>query len=312
VSPDPIGPETDRTRAWTRFRRFADARGWTVAVLGAGSEWLPTYRVSGMHEMYVGDEAIVDVTSFDLAGGRSKGLRQAVNRIANRGYTATFHDPRTCGKGLEEALSSVMTKSRRGGKERGFSMTLGRLFNPDDKDLLIAVAHGPDGTPVAFCQYVPAPGIKGYSLDLMRRDDGDHPNGLVDFLVVSTIRHLRERGNKGLGLNFATMRAVLAGEGDSDASQRLKRWIVKQMSGSMQIESLWRFNAKYHPTWLARYVVYEAPELLPAVAVAIARAESFWELPIVGRLLVSASERTSARGRPPSDRGAPVVVRSAR
>jgi lysylphosphatidylglycerol synthetase-like protein (DUF2156 family) len=147
---------------------------------------------------------------------------------------------------------------------------------------------------VAFCQYVPAPGIKGYSLDLMRRDDGDHPNGLVDFLVVSTIRHLRELGMGGLGLNFATMRAVLAGEGGDNTSERLKRWVVKQMSGSMQIESLWRFNAKYHPEWLARYVVYETPEQLPAIAVAIARAESFWELPILGRFLNGSKGRAGA------------------
>ena len=106
-----------------------------------------------------------------------------------------------------------MTKSRRGDVERGFSMTLGRAFDASDDGLLLAVVWGPGGAePVAFCQYVPAPGINGYSLDLMRRDDGEHPNGLLDFAVVETIRHLKAQGKRGLGLNFATMRAVLAGE----------------------------------------------------------------------------------------------------
>ena len=36
-----------------------------------------------------------------------------------------------------------MTKSRRGGVERGFSMTLGRIFDPADQGLLLAVVHGP-------------------------------------------------------------------------------------------------------------------------------------------------------------------------
>lgn len=312
VSPDPIGPERERERAWARFRRFADARSWTIAVLGAGEDWLPTYQAAGMHEMYVGDEAIVDVSSFDLHGGRSKGLRQAVNRIARNGYTMTFHDPRACDADLAEALRDVMTKSRRGGKERGFSMTLGRLFDPEDDELLIAIAHGPDGAPVAFCQYVPAPAIDGYSLDLMRRDDGQHPNGLVDFIVVSTIQHLRDEGRGGLGLNFATMRAVLAGEGDPCTTQRLARWAVKRMSGSMQIESLWRFNAKFHPRWLARYVVYDAPEHLPAVAVAIARAESFWELPVIGRFFSGSAERREADAAPPLDEPQPAHAASGR
>ena len=41
-----------------------------------------------MHDIYIGDEAVVDVQEFSLAGGHMKGLRQAYNRIAKYGYTA--------------------------------------------------------------------------------------------------------------------------------------------------------------------------------------------------------------------------------
>ena len=195
-----------------------------------------------------------------------------------------------------------MTRSRRGDVERGFSMTLGRVFLPEDRDLLMAVCFAPDGTPAAFCQYVPAPGIDGYSLDLMRRDveqaDGSpHPNGLLDFVVVETIRHLRAQGRRGLGLNFATMRAVVAGEAGDGPVTRAERWLLRRMSDSMQIESLWRFNAKYDPDWSPRYAVYDAPENILPVALAMARAESFWELPVVGRFFV-----------PPSPEGSEVPV----
>jgi lysylphosphatidylglycerol synthetase-like protein (DUF2156 family) len=292
VSPDPIGPAAERDKLWSSFRSYADAHGWTLAVLGAGEDWLPTYRSSGMHDLYLGDEGVVDVTRFSLQGGRNKGLRQAVNRIARYGYSISFHDPASLAPALADALRDVMTRSRRGDVERGFSMTLGRLFDPRDEGLLLAVATAEDGTPVAFCQYVPAPGINGYSLDLMRRDDGDHPNGLLDFVIVETIEHLRQLGMHGLGLNFATMRSVLAGESGDGLHRRVERWMLRRMSSSMQIESLWRFNAKYDPDWQPRYAVYESPEQAPAVAVAIARAESFWELPLIGRFLVPGDTRT--------------------
>jgi lysylphosphatidylglycerol synthetase-like protein (DUF2156 family) len=184
-----------------------------------------------------------------------------------------------------------MTKSHRGDAERGFSMTLGRIFDPADQGLLLAVVHAPPdgllpgGQPVAFCQYVPAAGIGGYSLDLMRRDDGDHPNGLIDFAVVETVRYLAQRGYRGLGLNFATMRAVLAGEAGEGRIQRTEAWLLRRMSDSMQIESLWKFNAKFDPDWQPRYAVYDAPENALATALAMARAESFWELPVIGRFL---------------------------
>jgi lysylphosphatidylglycerol synthetase-like protein (DUF2156 family)/UDP-2,3-diacylglucosamine pyrophosphatase LpxH len=291
VSPDPIGPRSERAEVWTAFRRFADDHGWPVAVLGAAEDWLPVYRAAGMHDLYVGDEAVVDCTRFSLDGGNAKSLRQAVNRVARNGYRVEFYDPSRIDATLAQSLRAVMTRSRRGDVERGFSMTLGRVFLPEDRDLLLAVCYASDGTPAAFCQYVPAAGIDGYSLDLMRRDslraDGSpHPNGLLDFVVVETIRHLRDRGRRGLGLNFATMRAVVAGEAGAGAVQRAERWLLRRMSDSMQIESLWRFNAKYDPDWSPRYAVYDAPENILPAALAMARAESFWELPVVGRFFV--------------------------
>ena len=74
-----------------------------MAVLGAGEEWLGSYRRSGMHERYIGDEGVVDVRTFSLEGGSRKGLRQAVNRIAKYGYTISFHDPARIDRGDREA-----------------------------------------------------------------------------------------------------------------------------------------------------------------------------------------------------------------
>jgi lysylphosphatidylglycerol synthetase-like protein (DUF2156 family) len=299
VSPDPIGPIEDRSRAWAAFCRYADAQGWIVAVLGADDSWLSTYRQAGMRSLYIGDEAVVDLHAFNLAGGHKKGLRQAVNRIARYGYTMSFHDPRELEGDLADEVHSVMERSRRGNHERGFSMTLGRLCDPEDAGLLLAVAHDPQGKPVAFCQFVPAPGIGGYSLDLMRRDEGVHPNGLIDFVIVSTIEHLRALGADALGLNFATMRAVLAGEAGDSMARRLQRRALHRLSGSMQIESLWRFSAKYEPEWIGRYLVFGSVEHILAVGLAVARAESWWELPFIGRYLrADHARRTAALSTP--------------
>ncbi|MGH9169902.1 MAG: phosphatidylglycerol lysyltransferase domain-containing protein [Acidimicrobiales bacterium] len=294
VSPDPIGPAEERQRVWAGFRRFADEHGWAVAILAAGEDWLPIYRNSGMRDLYIGDEGVVDVRELCLQGGSKKGLRQAVNRIAKYGYTIAFHDPTTISPALACQLRDIMVRSRRGGVERGFSMTLGRVFDPSDEGLLLAVASDASGAPVAFCQFVPSAGIGGYSLDLMRRDTSEHPNGLFDFILVRTMEHLKQAGQSRLGLNFAMMRAVLAGEAGDGISTKVERWLLKRMSESMQIESLWRFNAKFDPEWLPRFVVWDSAEQSLAAALAIAKAESFWELPIIGRFLVPAAGDTQA------------------
>lgn len=285
VSPDPIGPMTERREAWRAFQRHADSHGWSTAVLGAAPEWLPTYRDGGLHAFYLGDEAIVDLTTFRLDGGRFKGLRQAVNRVARHGYTLDLTDPTTLDPATQEQLHDLATESRRGAKERGFSMTLGRLFDPADHGLLIAIVRDQTSRPVAFCQFVPAPAIGGYSLDLMRRSRGDHPNGLLDFLLVGTIGALAERGATRLSLNFAAMRAVLAAD-DSRPSRRAVRTLIGRLTHSLQVESLWRFNAKYDPDWSPRYLLYDAHDRLAPVGLAALRAEQpINDLCVVGRIL---------------------------
>ena len=291
ISPDPIGPRNEREQAWGAFRKFADSHGWVTSVMGASEDWLPIYRDSGMHHIYLGDEAVVKVQLFTLAGGDMKGLRQAHNRIKKHGYTATFHDPAHLEPALSKELTALMRLSRQGEHERGFSMMLGRVFDPRDTGLLLTVVRGPDGAAAAMCQFVPAPGIKGYSLDLMRRDPGDHPNGLLDFALCSTIEHLQHSDHEGLSLNFAALRSTLSGDKGDGTMQRAERWFLKRLSNFAQIESLWRFNAKYEPEWLPRYVVFDTAEHLVPVVMAILRAESLWEIPVLGKLLAVGAEK---------------------
>jgi lysyl-tRNA synthetase, class II len=118
----------------------------------------------------------------------------------------------------------------------------------------------------------------------MRSERTGHPNGLLDHVIVETIRHLATRGPSRLCLNFATMRDTLA-EPSPSRRQRIARRALKRSGQSMQIESLWKFNAKFGPEWQPRYVVFPAVADLPATTLAIARAEAITELPILGRLL---------------------------
>jgi lysylphosphatidylglycerol synthetase-like protein (DUF2156 family) len=80
------------------------------------------------------------------------------------------------------------------------------------------------------------------------------------------------------------MRSVLACEdGDRGIGSRLHRLVLGWLSESMQIESLWKYNAKFDPDWRPRYAVYDAAGSFLPSAIAVAKAESFWELPLIGR-----------------------------
>ncbi len=285
VSPDPIGPPAEREEVWADFMSYAESFGWSVTVIGAGPDWLPVYESSGLRSIYLGDEAVVDCPSFTLEGRSMRGVRQAVNRVRREGIRVTFHDPAQLPGDLRDELLQLAAQARRGEVERGFSMTLSRLFDPDDNELLLSVASKASGAPVAFTQYVPAPGIDGWSLDVMRRSpDPDLANGVMDLLVVETIRHVAQSGGRGLSLNFSVLRETVAGEGRT-AGANVGRSVLQRLTQHVQVESLWRFNAKFHPHWHPRYLVVGSLDALAAQGFAVAGLEGLTDLPLIGRLL---------------------------
>jgi lysyl-tRNA synthetase class 2 len=108
------------------------------------------------------------------------------------------------------------------------------------------------------------------SLSSMRRDR-DTPNGLMEFLVVRAIEALRERGVEEISLNFAAFARVM--HGPHGRSERLAGRLVALGNPFFQIESLYRFNAKFFPRWEPRYLLYEGALGLPRAGLAVMWAE---------------------------------------
>ncbi len=301
VSPDPIGPTQDRAEVWSDVMEMAQSNNWQPSVLAASQKWLGIYRASGLVDHYIGDEAIVDATRFNLKGKSMKSLRGAYNRMKKAGCRVEcYQSMDAVSPELKTQLLALMTETRQGEAERGYSMTLSRIFDPRDEGLLLAVCFDAEDRPLAFNQYVPASEVDGYSLDLMRRtNDPEAPNGLTDFVIIETLQWMAERGLRGLGLNFATMRAVVAGESGDGPWTSLERNVLHRFSETLQIESLWHFNQKYEPMWNPRFVVTGPFLPLARSSLAIARAEAVTEIPVVGSLLKT-RQPAHSDGRAPS------------
>lgn len=99
----------------------------------------------------------------------------------------------------------------------------------------------------------------------MRRDPST-PNGLMEFLVVSAIEHMRERGIEELSLNFAALTKCIR-EPRSPVEYALGR-AAGALDRYLQVASLYRFNVKFQPRWDPRYLVYEGRAGLGRAAIA--------------------------------------------
>jgi lysyl-tRNA synthetase class 2 len=279
ASGDPLGDPEAWPGAITSFLTQAELHAWTPAVIGcserAGSIWC---RETGLTALELGDEAVVDVLGFSLEGRPMRNVRQMVKRIERAGYTTEVLRASAMSEG-DRRRALVDADAWRGTEtERGFSMALGRLVDPVDPDCVFVVARQ-DGVMRAFLQFVPW-GPDGMSLDLMRRDRTADA-GVNELLIVDALRACPALGVNRVSLNFAVFRSTLERGERLGAGPFLRGWrrVLLFASRWFQIESLYRFNAKFQPTWQPRFVVYPSARDLPRIAVAALEAEAFLTWP---------------------------------
>ncbi|MFZ4299484.1 phosphatidylglycerol lysyltransferase domain-containing protein [Streptomyces cinereoruber] len=287
ASGDPIGDVEAWPGAIERFMDEAKIHSWTPAVMGCsetgGQVWT---RETGLDALELGDEAIVDVADFSLSGRAMRNVRQMVKRIERNGYTTRVRRVRDLDDAELARIRRAAADWRGTDTERGFSMALGRIGAPGDGDAVIATAHKEDDTGTdspygdlkAIIHFVPW-GPDGMSLELMRRDRSADP-GMNELLIVAALQASPALGIARVSLNFAMFRAALARGEKIGAGPVLRLWrgLLVFLSRWFQIESLYKFNAKFRPRWEPRFVVYRTSRDLPRIGLAALQAEGFVNL----------------------------------
>jgi lysyl-tRNA synthetase class 2 len=281
ASGDPLGDAEAWPGAIHAFLDEAATHAWVPAVIGCGEHGAEVWcREGDLTALELGDEAVVTLPGFSMQGRAMRNVRQMVSRVARQGYEAQV---RRVGDIPEAEISRLVRQadSWRGSPvERGFSMALGRIGGCGDDQCVVATATQ-DGVLKAILHFVPW-GEDGLSLDLMRRDRAAAP-GLDDFLIVETIKTGEKLGVKRISLNFAVFRAALERGEKIGAGPVLRAWrgVLVFLSRWFQIESLYKFNAKFGPQWVPRFLVFPNTRDTPRIGVAALEAEAFLVWPTI-------------------------------
>jgi lysyl-tRNA synthetase, class II len=293
---DPLGDPEAWPGAIAAFVQEASQHAWIPAVIGCsqrgGEVWV---REAGLRALELGDEAIVDVETFSLEGRDMRNVRQMTSRVERAGYVIEVRRVSTLSDG-EVATFVRQAAAWRGAEvERGFSMALGRCGDPADGDCVV-VTCTLEGRLAALLHFVPW-GEDGLSLDLMRRDRAADP-GLNEAMIVAAVKAAPQFGVRQLSLNFAAFRSALEQGARLGAGpiSRMWRGALVWASRWFQIESLYKFNAKFAPVWRPRFICYPRPALIPRIVLATLEAEALIVLPRPSRLLLGRRRRPFGHG----------------
>jgi lysyl-tRNA synthetase class 2 len=299
ASGDPLGDPEAWPGVIHEFLDEAARHAWVPAVMGCGELGAEIWcREGGLTALELGDEAIVEVADFSLQGRAMRNVRQMAARVGRQGYVADIRRVADIPRNEIDRIVKRADSWRGSPTERGFSMALGRIGAAEDGQCVIATATE-KGVLRALLHFVPW-GPDGLSLDLMRRDRAAQP-GVNDFLIVEAIKACHELGIKRVSLNFAVFRSALArGEriGAGPVS-RVWRGFLVFISRWFQIESLYKFNAKFCPVWVPRYFVFPGTKDAIRVGIAALEAEAFLVWPRLElRRLARKLGLVSGAGRP--------------
>jgi len=275
ASGDPFGEYSLWPAAIDAFLEEAKLHAWTPAVMGAsdrgGEVWV---EHAGMTAFDIGDEAIIKVKDFTLEGRPMANVRQMVNRIGRKGYVAKTTKWSDLDLSIRVELRGLAKKWRYGTPERGFSMSMDRFGEDIDGETIITIATL--GDEIKGLLYFVPWSHDGISLDRMQRERGTDP-GVNELLIVQTVEWARENKIENISLNFAAFRSLFerADKISAGPITRGSRNLIRFFSNFFQVESLYRFNAKFDPEWQTRYLVYPKATDIAKIGWAAIKAEQF-------------------------------------
>jgi phosphatidylglycerol lysyltransferase len=268
---DPVGPPGDAALAIASFRDLCAPNDWQSAFYQTLPDYVDHYRAQGFEALCIGNEAVVDLSRFRLEGGENKSVRSAVNRMTKMGYSAELAEP-PLDEVLLDELAEVSDEwlARVKGAEKRFS--LGYFDDDYLRSGPVMVVRGPDGAATAFANIVSEYQLSGITIDLMRQRAGVE-RGTMEFLFVRLFEWAREQGYAEFSLGLSALAGV--GQAREDpAAERALNFIFEHIDQFYSFKGLHTFKDKFHPEWRPRYLVYPGAASLPAVALALIRADS--------------------------------------
>jgi phosphatidylglycerol lysyltransferase len=263
---DPVGPETEIESIIRKFVEFCTNNDWRIAFHQTLPDFLPIYKKLGFRKLKIGDDAIVDLSTFTLDGKEAKKLRHEINQLEKQGVRFAHYDPPLS----SEIMSQLKQVSNGwlqipGRRERGF--TLGFFDHDYMRSTPVYTAVDATGKILAFMNGIPSFCKGEATIDLMRHLP-DAPPGIMDYLFIKLFFAKKAEGYKRFNLGMAPMAGFNEHE-EASAEERAVYYFMHHLNFIFSYQGLLHYKAKFATIWEPRYTIYRNVLNLPRVARAI-------------------------------------------
>ncbi len=263
---DPVGERAGVEEVVRRFQEMAERHGAHIVFYQTGAQWLPLYEDLGLAPLPIGEAARVPLARFALEEPSHAVLRHA-HRRARRTRISFEVVPAGRADPLMPALKRLSDAwlVRHSTAERRFSVG---YFSPRYLGgfPLAVVRHG--ARPVAFANLWVTGTRAELALDLIRFGP-EAPPGIMDYLLIETMRWGRAQGFQWIDLGMAPL-------GGRERDPLAPAWhdtgnfVFPHGEHFERIELLRQYLSRFDPRWEPRYLLAHGGITLPRVLVEVA------------------------------------------
>jgi phosphatidylglycerol lysyltransferase len=233
-----------------KFDQFCTENGFVSIYYRIPQLSLNLYKNLGKKSFPIGEEAIVDLTTFSMDGGKMKTTRSAVNRLTSEGFDIKIYQP-PVKEGLLQKLEMVSNNWLSEMDQKEIAFTQGVFDRVILKEQTIITVEDKEERVYAFLNLVPDFAPEEATYDLIRKID-DAPNGVLDLLMAKTLLYLKEQGYKSVNLGLAPLSGI---EGTNLAEKTI-HYAYENLKAFGHFKGLRNYKEKFFPSWEKKYLVY--------------------------------------------------------
>jgi phosphatidylglycerol lysyltransferase len=250
---DPSGDLGEFRELLLSFCDFANQNGWSVAAINATDYGKQYYISAGLADLFVGNEAIVEISSFMATTSTNKHFRYVTNKAKRDGLTIDDwgHPSNEQIKVLRQISDAWL---ERGGR-REYTFFMGYFDAKYIRQCRIFVLYQ-HNLPVAYINILPSFSPVRASIDHLRSRP-DVSSAGMHFLLAGIIAQLDRERVETLNIGFAPLSGLTRTVDGKRVSMKALLGLIKRIGNRYySFKGIEQFKGKFQPEWQSRSLLY--------------------------------------------------------
>ena len=269
---DPVCSDENMPFLVTEFITYCKQNSLDICFCQTLEKNLPLYTQLGFGNTKYGEEAMFDLETYSLAGGKAAKIRNAINHATALGVIVKEYKPlENRDSKIEMQIQHISKQWLDNKKSSELSFMLGTTSLDNPMDRRYFAAYDSKDEMLGFIVFSPFSGGQGYMADVTRRKN-NAPIGVMEKITIEAFRQMSSEGVKMGSLGLAPLANVSE---DGKIPGKLLEFVYEKLNNFYGFKSLHHYKKKYGcSSWEPRYLVYYPKIFTPKIAYSIVKAQN--------------------------------------